>query len=362
MKRMVGFFKYAYYLIQDTVFLAQKKGLSFLKDYGRFLKLFIKRKVSAEEWIDYSSRLQSIPFQESFLSYREATVFWKVLNPTNYAALARDKYLTHILLEKAGIPMPQLFAYYNANSSSYDKVASDYESLRNVLYKNSVQECVVKPASDSAHGNNVFICKEIKYEDNDCCLIKSNDDRISLRSLCDSCRKTPLLFEERVEQTERFKLLNSSSINTVRIMTSLYPGGKSIVFASWMRMGRKGSDVDNASNGGNVDCAVDVESGKCYNASQFNSFSDVIKIECHPDSGEQIEGFLIDNWEEIKSNLCAYQSRIPYLKAIGWDVALTDNGPVIIEINNWWDPTGQLFIGKGWRDSVLDCYNAWRKK
>ena len=362
MKRLFEVFKYAYYLTKDTFSLFRKKGISVLKDYGCFLKLFFKRKLSAEEWLDYNEKLKSVPFQESFLSYREATVFWKVLNPTNYAALARDKYLTHILLEQARIPMPQLFAYYNANSSAYDKVACDYKSLRDILYKNSIQECVVKPASDSAHGNNVFVCKEIRYEDNDCCLIKSNNDRVSLRYLCESCRKTPLLFEERVEQVLRFKLLNPSSINTVRIMTALYPGGKSTVFASWMRMGRKGSDVDNASNGGNVDCAVDVESGKCYNASQFNSFSEVVKIECHPDSGEQVEGFLIDNWEEIKSNLCEYQSRIPYLKAIGWDVALTDNGPVIIEINNWWDPTGQLFIGKGWRDRVLDCYNAWRKK
>lgn len=54
-----------------------------------------------------------------------------------------------------------------------------------------------------------------------------------------------------------------------------------------------------------------------------------------------------------------YQARIPYLKTIGWDVALTDDGPVIIEINNWWDTTGQLFIGKGWHKQVKECYDAW---
>lgn len=360
MKGIFEFLKYSYYLITDTVSLIKKKGISFLRHYGTFLKLFFSRKLSAEEWINYYALLKSPSFQQSFLSYREATVFWKVINPKNYASLARDKYLTHIFLESAGIPMPQLYAYYNANSSPYGRVACDYETLRGVLFKNSVQDCVVKPASDSAHGNNVFVCKGIYYGDDDCFLIKSDEERVSLRSLCNSCKKTPLLFEQRVVQSHRFDLLNPSSINTVRIMTSLYPGGKSTVFASWMRMGRKGSDVDNASSGGNVDCAVDVESGKCYNASQFNSFSDVVRIERHPDSGEQVEGFLIDDWDGIKSALCDYQSRIPYLKAIGWDVAITENGPVIIEINNWWDPTGQLFIGKGWRDSVLECYKAWK--
>ena len=361
MKGLLEFFKYPYYLIADTVFLIKKKGFSFLRHYDTFLKLFFSRKLSAEEWLNYSDSLQKSPsFRQSFLSYREASDFWTVLNPRNYASLARDKYLTHILLENAGIPKPQLYAYYNANSSNYGKVACDYDTLRKVLLNNSVQDCVVKPASDSAHGNNVFVCKEIHYGDEDCLLTKSNGERVSLRYLCDSCKKTPLLFEQRVVQSRKFNLLNPSSVNTVRMMTSLYPGGKSLVFASWMRMGRKGSDVDNASSGGNVDCAIEVETGKCYNASQFNSFSDVIKIERHPDSGEQVEGFLIDDWEDIKTALCEYQSRIPYLKAIGWDVAITEKGPVIIEINNWWDPTGQLFIGKGWRDSVLKCYKAWK--
>lgn len=359
MKKSLELLKYAIYLIKDSVFLMKKRGLSFFKDYGRFLKLFFKRKLSAEEWLDYYDKLKSDSFQQSFLSYREATSLWKVLNPSKYAALARDKYLTHIILEQAEIPMPKLYAYYNANSSANGIVANDYSSLRSLLFVNSIKQCVVKPASDSAHGNNVFICKEVQYEETDCYLIKSNNERLSLRSLCDSFQKTPLLFEEKVEQTSKFNLLNPSSVNTVRIMTSLYPGGKSVVFASWMRMGRTGSDVDNASRGGNVDCAVDVESGVCYNATQFNSFSDTIKIERHPDSGMLVEGFQIDNWDIIKSTICKYQSRIPYLKAIGWDVALTDNGPTIIEINNWWDPTGQFFIESGWRDNVLDCYNAW---
>ena len=59
---------------------------------------------------------------------------------------------------------------------------------------------------------------------------------------------------------------------------------------------------------------------------------------------------------EVKS----FQSRLPFLKMIGWDIALTDNGPIVIEINNWWDTTGQLFIGKGWRDKVVACYDAWK--
>lgn len=32
---------------------------------------------------------------------------------------------------------------------------------------------------------------------------------------------------------------------------------------------------------------------------------------------------------------------------------------MIVEINNWWDTTGQLFINRGWKQQIQECYNAW---
>ena len=49
------------------------------------------------------------------------------------------------------------------------------------------------------------------------------------------------------------------------------------------------------------------------------------------------------------------------MKAAGWDIAITDNGPVIVEVNDMWDRTGQLFIRRGWKPEIEECYNAWKK-
>lgn len=154
---------------------------------------------------------------------------------------------------------------------------------------------------------------------------------------------------------------NESSVNTIRMMTALYPSGEVKLFAAFLKIGRKGSTIDNAGAGGNVDCGVNVETGELFNAVKFDSFDKVTPIECHPDSGHQINGVKIENWDEVVRLVKMYQARIPWLKTIGWDVALTENGPVIIEINNWWDTTGQLFIGRGWHEDVKECYNAWRE-
>lgn len=171
----------------------------------------------------------------------------------------------------------------------------------------------------------------------------------------------PLLFESFVKQSEQLASFNPSSVNTVRMMTALYPNNEVKLIASFIKIGRAGSCVDNAGAGGNVDAAIDINSGKLYNALEFNSWHNIVTITHHPDTNNPIDGVVIKDWSKIVNDLCRFQSLIPQIKIIGWDVALTENGPVIIEINNWWDTTGQLFIKRGWKKEVMDCYNAWNK-
>ncbi len=52
---------------------------------------------------------------------------------------------------------------------------------------------------------------------------------------------------------------------------------------------------------------------------------------------------------------------MPFLRAIGWDIAITDQGPVVVEINDFWDETGQLFVRKGWKPEIENCYQEWEK-
>ena len=119
--------------------------------------------------------------------------------------------------------------------------------------------------------------------------------------------------------------------------------------------------VDNAGSGGNVDAAVDVETGRIYNVVEFNGWRKAREIKCHPDSGTKMEGVIIENWQAIKDEVQRFQQCFPYCKAAGWDIAITDDGPVVVEVNDFWDRTGQYFIKKGWKKEIRDCYLAWKK-
>ena len=200
--------------------------------------------------------------------------------------------------------------------------------------------------------------KAIEYKEDDALLTGFDDKQTSLSKIL---KDDTLLFESVVNQTKQLASFNSTSVNTVRFMTTLYPNGEVKIVAIWFKVGRDGRCVDNAGGGGNVDGAVDIETGRLYNVYQFDGWRDSKKIECHPDSGTRIEGVIIDNWDKIKSEVIRFQQAFPYCKAAGWDIAITDEGPVVVEVNDFWDTTGQSFIGHGWRDKIRDCYNEWRE-
>ena len=104
----------------------------------------------------------------------------------------------------------------------------------------------------------------------------------------------------------------------------------------------------------------DIDTGEIKYAIQFGGWRNIKNIDNHPDSGNRLNGVIISNWESIKEQVKKIQQAFPYCKAAGWDIAITDDGPVVIEVNDFWDRTGQYFIRRGWRDEIRDCYLAWQ--
>ena len=263
------------------------------------------------------------------------------------------------MLEDVGVRKSQLYCYYQpeAHYIDNDECANDMAGVLRVLKSKGVDECVIK-TTESSHGDNVWVIKSIEFTDGDALMIRFDGEEIRLSSIL---AREALIFESVVRQTKQFASFNESSVNTVRFMTTLYPDGSARIIATWMKFGRAGKCVDNAGSGGNVDAAVDVETGKIYNVMRFDGWRNAQYVEQHPDSGTQLNGVVIENWQTIKEEVMKFQQAFPYCKAAGWDIAITDAGPVIIEVNDFWDRTGQYFIQHGWRNEIRDCYLAWRE-
>lgn len=335
---------------------------SFTQRFGilfDYLHLYRTKGLTMDEYYEFEFEKRSKEFRDSFLGWSEQGYYLKTLNPIKYYSLARNKYLAHRILDNTGVRKSELFLYYEPEGRYYgcSDIASSVKDVCRILQHKGVTQCVIKDTENS-HGEGVIVVKAIDYLDNDCRLHYFNGKSALLSEVLGS---HPLIFEGLIKQTAQFAGFNASSVNTVRFMTTLYPNGEAKIVATFIKIGRAGSCVDNAGSGGNVDVCVDVESGEIKYAIQYDGWRKITDIEKHPDSGTQLNGVVIENWEQIKTDVIRFQQAMPWCKAAGWDIAITDDGPVVIEVNDSWDRTGQYFIRRGWRNEIRECYKEWRK-
>ncbi len=138
-----------------------------------------------------------------------------------------------------------------------------------------------------------------------------------------------VLLEEVVIQNEIMKKMHPHSINTLRIVTILKDSQPRVV-VSYMRIGN-GKAVDNFNSGGMV-VPVEVETGKI----KYPALDKKGELyEKHPMTGENIIGFLVPEWNEVLQLAQQAASEIPQLGIVGWDVAISEKGPVLIEANHF---------------------------
>jgi hypothetical protein len=66
----------------------------------------------------------------------------------------------------------------------------------------------------------------------------------------------------------------------------------------------------------------------------------------HPDSGAQIEGVEVPLFKESIDATLAAHNHFPWVPFVGWDVVVTDGGPLLLEANpNWCVELAQIVMG-----------------
>ena len=88
------------------------------------------------------------------------------------------------------------------------------------------------------------------------------DDAAAIEELLNDCKNDAYVVEGAIEQIPEIAAINPSSINTVRAYTLLKKNGESEILGIMLRVGRKGSHVDNWGSGG-VGYDFDIETGVC---------------------------------------------------------------------------------------------------
>lgn len=138
-------------------------------------------------------------------------------------------------------------------------------------------------------------------------------------------------------------IFGNTSVNTIRVHTILDKKGKGHVLSCVLRAGVGDTVVDNYCSGGAI-YPVDVEHGIVIGKGKSHIGDEHI---IHPMTEIVMLGYQIPNWNILINETIKAAERLPNLRLVGWDVAITKNGIALIEGNH--NPDYELFefIGEG---------------
>ena len=87
--------------------------------------------------------------------------------------------------------------------------------------------------------------------------------------------------------------------------------------------------MDNFHQGG-VGVRIDRKKG-CLKGKAISK--DLEEFECHSLTQVEFDGFPIPYWDEIEKMVCEAAMVNTDVKVVGWDVALSNKGPLLVEAN-----------------------------
>ncbi|WP_405372902.1 MULTISPECIES: sugar-transfer associated ATP-grasp domain-containing protein [unclassified Microbacterium] len=164
--------------------------------------------------------------------------------------------------------------------------------------------------------------------------------------------KGQTVVDEFIVQHPEMSAMYPDAVNTVRLITFLDAEGRVHLLAAVLRIGN-GDVIDNFASGG-MFTMLDDEGVAMYPGVDKNSN---VYAE-HPVTGMPIVGFRVPMYDRVLDLTASLARRTPEAPYVGWDIALTPAGPVVIEGNH----NSSVFQPKpsasGVREGLLPVYRA----
>jgi hypothetical protein len=274
-------------------------------------------------------------------------VFRPLLNSRKWVPILSNKLLFFLFFSKLELPVAKVYGFYYPRRGFFFD-GSQLEGIEDFIRwqnKSRIKNMVVKPVSSLA-GKGIKILDKLISPEN----IKCNDGNTysleDIFSFMDSDIKvrqpeedpySGYIIEEKVEQDTQMNLLGGPSLNTVRISTLRRQNGEVLIDFGMLRVGGEGSLTDNLHQGGYV-VNIDVSDGslaeKTYGyKGKYGPWIEEkeINIKAHIKDGK------VPYWKHIVSLASKAASFLPGVCSVGWDVAISDKGPILMEGNSNWD-------------------------
>lgn len=271
-----------------------------------------------------------------------------VHNPMSLSYLTEDKAVFYSYCVGSGIEVPKLHAVYQpyggwvlGDGDGSGRIIDNRDDWRRYFRAEAPASFVVKPSKGVyARGLMVLTRDDAEGE-----MVSPGGRRRTVDEMLDEMSQDPrydtFVVQDRLENhTDLQALCQSQALQTVRVVTFVTADRQPKVLFACAKVINSDHLSDNFDYGtsGNLLANVDLESGRLFDVKgKHDSGFGLTTFDRHPRSGIAFSEVALPHWQATRR--LAEQAALKFLplRTIGWDIAITQHGPSVVEGNVWWD-------------------------
>lgn len=289
------------------------------------LKLWIVKKEFPLYYFKYLYR-KDITNIMDYLSRKEAQSISKSKNLHNseLMRIISNKFIFSIFCRDNNLSVPELVSYNFHSKFFFNGIVFQVTSLDEmvVFFENVFKET----------GKDMLFLKPFSlYGGKGICMLKKSSLHKDLEHNCDKILNKEYIHEDVLVQHEEINKIHAGCVNTIRFETFIDNLGTPHILSAFMRFGIGNNVMDNLHAGG-IFVSVDLEKGCLKKSGLEHIRFGGRNFEAHPESKYPFENFEIPFFKEACQLVMDGVKYLPD-RYIGWDIAISKDGPVIIEAN-----------------------------
>jgi len=272
-------------------------------------------------------------------------------NPIQWECLVEDKVVFDAFCRGMDLPVPELYAVFDKGTgwSASHKVMNERAEWERFFEENLPQEFLIKPAL-GVYGRGINL-----YQRDGGAFRDFSGQVFSATSLYERLRSnsgySKFLIQQRLRNHPDIERLTGTKfLQTVRMVTWAADVRDVEIYETTLKLILGNNLRDNYEGGrtGNAWVEIDRDSGVLEATVGPSSDGLGFKLlSTHPVTGLKLAGLVLPHWSAVRQLVERAARLFLPLRTIGWDVALTGQGPVLVEGNVWWDPANHPHVSEG---------------
>jgi hypothetical protein len=324
---------------------------------GRLLKARMVYRIGPIDFAMYG--MASRPEREwrEYVGEHEFKQLARGLSTSADRAMARDKLRFHEHCRTHGLPTVPILGLLAPAGSAREDLRLDAERLTALLDEHG--ELFVKPV-DGSYGEGAF---RVRREEGRISFAGRSGTSADLVAHCLARSPRGYLVQALIRMHPDVQaIMSPKGVGTARVITCSAGDVRNVIGAA-LRITVGANVTDNFVHGssGNLIGGIDLVSGRlfsCFGARR-PSAATMAPVERHPDTGNTIVGAQLPDWDAARALVDAASASLPGLRLVGWDVAFTAAGPVLVEVNAQAGLQGlQVALMRGIRNDLSGAFAA----